>query len=105
MKTQTIEKCYNRESIMQRLVRVVYMAYVYILKCADDTLYTGYTVDLNKRLETHNKGLGAKYTRGRLPVELVYQEILEGKSEAMKREHQIKKLSKIQKLELIKMIE
>ena len=77
------------------------MAYVYILKCSDDTLYTGYTVDLNKRIETHNKGLGAKYTRGRLPVKLVYQELLKSKSEAMKREYQIKKLSKIEKLELI----
>lgn len=77
------------------------MAYVYILKCSDNTLYTGYTVDLNKRIDTHNKGLGAKYTRGRLPVELVYKEVLDSKSEAMKREISIKKLSRTEKIDLI----
>lgn len=77
------------------------MFYVYILRCNDDTLYTGYTVDIASRVDTHNKGLGAKYTRGRLPVELVYQEVLDSKSEAMKREIKIKKLSRLEKLELI----
>ena len=80
------------------------MFYVYILKCRDNTLYTGYTVDLNRRIETHNKGLGAKYTRGRLPVELVYQEVFESKSEAIKREIDLKKLSRIEKLDLIRLI-
>lgn len=78
------------------------MFYVYILKCSDNTLYTGYTVDLKIRVETHNKGLGAKYTRGRLPAQLVYHEILDSKSEAMKREIKIKKLSREEKLDLIK---
>lgn len=75
--------------------------YVYILKCKDNTLYTGYTVDLNRRIETHNKGLGAKYTRGRLPVELVYKENCSSKGQAMKRERDIKRLSRREKMELI----
>lgn len=78
------------------------MFYVYILRCSDDTLYTGYTVDVYSRVETHNDGLGAKYTRGRLPVVLVHQEVLDSKSEAMKREIQIKKLSRSEKLDMIK---
>ncbi len=77
------------------------MFYVYILKCGDNSLYTGYTVDLDERLKCHNDGKGAKYTRGRLPVEMVYSEVLETKSDAMKRECSIKKLSKAQKLKLI----
>ena len=77
------------------------MFYVYILECQDNTLYTGYTVDIKDRVKTHNEGLGAKYTRGRLPVKLVYQEVLESKSEAMKREYAIKALSRIKKLALI----
>ncbi|MFC3899465.1 GIY-YIG nuclease family protein [Aliicoccus persicus] len=76
--------------------------YVYILECHDGTLYTGYTVDVAKRVDTHNAGLGAKYTRARLPVTLKYQELCESKSAAMKREIQIKKLSRIQKLQLIR---
>lgn len=78
------------------------MGYVYILKCADGTLYTGWTNDLEKRIETHNSGSGAKYTRSRLPVELVYYEEFKSKSDALKREHEIKKLSREQKLALIK---
>ena len=77
------------------------MFYVYILRCDDDTLYTGYTVNLDERIETHNNGLGAKYTRGRLPVKLVYQEEYNSKSEALKREIRIKKLSRDKKLNLI----
>ncbi|MBC8589554.1 GIY-YIG nuclease family protein [Wansuia hejianensis] len=77
------------------------MYYVYILKCKDNTLYTGYTVDLDKRIQNHNKGLGAKYTRGRIPVELVYYETYNNKSEALKREYSIKQLSKDKKLKLI----
>lgn len=75
--------------------------YVYILECNDGTLYTGYTVDVEKRIGVHNAGLGAKYTRNRLPVKLRYQEACETKSLAMKREIQIKKLSRQQKLQLI----
>lgn len=78
------------------------MFYVYILRCNDNTLYTGFTVDLERRIKTHNKGMGAKYTRGRLPVELVYKEEYKTKSEALKRECTLKKLNRIQKLKIIK---
>lgn len=71
------------------------------MECNDKSLYTGYTVDIEKRLITHNEGNGAKYTRGRLPVRLVYHEEYEDRSDALKREHAIKKLTKIKKLELI----
>lgn len=74
--------------------------YTYILKCADDTLYCGWTNDLEKRLEAHNSGKGAKYTRSRLPVELIYYEEFETKEEAMSREYHIKKLPREKKLEL-----
>lgn len=80
------------------------MHYVYILECADNTLYAGYTNDLDSRLKVHNQGKGAKYTRGRLPVKLVYSEIMENKSEALKREYQIKQMTRKQKEELIKII-
>lgn len=75
--------------------------YVYILKCADDTLYTGWTTDVKKRVETHNSGKGAKYTRARLPVELVYTEEFEDKIEAQKREYAIKQLTRAEKESLI----
>lgn len=75
--------------------------FVYVLKCSDNTLYTGYTNNLEKRLKVHNSGKASKYTRGRLPVEYVYNEAFEYKSEAMSREAEIKKLSKEQKLKLI----
>lgn len=77
------------------------MCYIYILKCSDDTLYTGWTNDLDKRLKTHSKGKGAKYTRARLPVKLVYFEEYDNKISAQKREYEIKQMSKHQKLELI----
>ena len=75
--------------------------YTYILKCSDDTLYTGYTDDINRRLAVHNSGKGAKYTKARLPVTLVYFEEHTTKSEAMKREASIKKLTRQEKLALI----
>lgn len=75
--------------------------FVYILRCADDTLYTGWTNDPEKRLEAHNKGLGAKYTRSRTPVAMVYLEELESKGEALSRELAIKKLKRNEKLLLI----
>ena len=75
--------------------------YVYILRCADDTLYTGWTTDLETRLEAHNTGRGAKYTRGRGPVELVYKEALPDKIAAMQREWAIKQLTRQEKLALI----
>ncbi|MDD4803018.1 MAG: GIY-YIG nuclease family protein [Syntrophomonas sp.] len=77
------------------------MPYVYILKCSDNTLYTGYTVDIKRRLQEHQEGLGSKYTRGRTPVELVYLETQANKSEAMQRECQLKKLTKAAKQRLI----
>lgn len=78
------------------------MCYVYILKCSDDTLYTGWTNNLEKRIATHNSGKGAKYTRNRLPVELAYFETFDDKSSALKREYAIKKLPRYKKLDLIK---
>jgi putative endonuclease len=75
--------------------------YTYILKCADDTLYCGWTNDLEKRLKAHNEGKGAKYTRSRLPVTLAYYEEYETSIEAQKREYQIKRLSRKEKLKLI----
>ena len=78
------------------------MHYVYIVKCSDKTNYTGYTNDLEKRLFAHNAGKGAKYTRNRIPVEIVYFEEYEDKSEAMKREYAIKRLTRVQKEKLIK---
>ena len=77
------------------------MYFVYIVRCKDNTLYTGYTDELEKRIKIHNKGKGAKYTRGRLPVILCYFEEYPNKSEALKREISIKKLKRREKLKLI----
>lgn len=74
----------------------------YILKCNDNSLYTGWTNDIVHRLKMHNEGKGAKYTRGRGPVELVYLEEFETKQEAMSREAKIKRLTRKEKLLLIK---
>ncbi len=76
--------------------------YVYVLRCGDGSLYTGITTDVQARLKTHRSGKGAKYTRGRLPLELVYEESCEGKSQALKRELTIKALSREEKEQLIK---
>ena len=78
------------------------MNYTYILRCSDGTYYCGWTNDLENRLKTHNAGKGSKYTKARLPVELVYYEKFETKEEAMSREWHIKRLSRLQKEELIK---
>ncbi len=78
------------------------MNYTYILKCNDDTLYTGWTNNLEKRIKDHNDGKGAKYTKSRRPVELVYHEKFETKEEAMKREYAIKQLTRAEKLLLFK---
>ena len=75
--------------------------YVYILRCADRTLYTGWTTDLERRLTMHNAGRGAKYTRARRPVTLVYCESFNGKSAAMRRECAIKRMTRAQKCALI----
>lgn len=75
--------------------------YVYILQCSDGTLYTGSTDDIDRRVQAHNSGKGAKYTRGRTPVTVVYREVCCDKSAALKREHAIKTLSRQEKLSLI----
>ena len=75
--------------------------YVYILRCKDDSLYCGITPDVEKRLEQHRSGKGAKYTRGRGPLEVVYTEECINHSDALKREYTIKRLSRIEKLRLI----
>lgn len=75
--------------------------FVYMVKCKDNTLYTGIAKDVAKRIEVHNQGKGAKYTRGRGPVTLVYQEKLASKSEASKREAFIKSLKPLEKQKLI----
>ena len=77
------------------------MNYVYILRCNDDSLYTGWSNNLEKRIKAHSEGKGAKYTKARLPVELVYFEEFEDKIEAMKREYAIKQLKRSEKLMLI----
>ena len=77
------------------------MNYTYILRCADGTLYTGWTNDLQARLKAHNSGKGAKYTKSRLPVELVYFEEFSTKEEAMSREWHIKRLKRAEKLRLM----
>ncbi|MCB1532285.1 MAG: GIY-YIG nuclease family protein [Alphaproteobacteria bacterium] len=74
---------------------------VYILKCADQTLYTGITNDFAKRLTAHENGSGAKYTKGRGPFEVVFQEKFKTRSAASKREYEIKRLSREEKLSLI----
>ena len=78
------------------------MYYTYIVQCSDGTYYTGYTTDVARRVRTHNAKRGAKYTRSRLPVKLVYQEASPTKQEAMQREAAIKKLTRKQKERLIK---
>ena len=76
-------------------------SYTYILKCADNTLYCGWTNNLEKRVKAHNDAKGAKYTRSRLPVALVYYEEFDTAQEAQKREYQIKKMTRQDKLKLI----
>lgn len=78
------------------------MRYVYILRCADGTLYTGYTTDLKARVAAHNSGRGAKYTRGRRPVTLVYSRGFRSVGKALSREHALKQLSRAEKEALIR---
>ena len=75
--------------------------FVYIISCADYTLYTGITNDLDSRIAAHNRGKGARYTSGRLPVSLVYRETCESKSIALRREMEIKRMTRAKKLRLI----
>ncbi|MAH04730.1 MAG: endonuclease [Alphaproteobacteria bacterium] len=76
--------------------------FVYIVECADNSLYTGITNDLDRRIEQHNSGTGAKYTRNRAPVQLVYSEAVESRADALSREYKIKQLPRIKKIKLIK---
>jgi len=77
------------------------MHYVYVLECVDNSYYTGYTTDVERRVAEHDAGDGAKYTRGRTPVELVHVEEYDTRSAAMSREHEIKSLSRRQKERLV----
>lgn len=82
------------------------MNYTYIVECRDGSFYTGWTTDLERRIKVHNQGKGAKYTRARLPVTLKYYESFQTKEEAMRREYEIKHLSRREKQKLIeKMID
>lgn len=92
----------NRDS---QLTAGEMMNYTYLLQCADGTLYCGWTNHLEKRVEAHNAGKGAKYTKSRRPVILVYYEEYETKSEALRREAAIKKLSRQEKLRMIRQFE
>lgn len=75
--------------------------YCYILKCKDGSYYTGWTNDLERRIKAHQEGRGAKYTKGRTPVELIYYETFATKEEAMRREYEIKQLSRKEKEALV----
>lgn len=76
-------------------------AYMYVVKCSDNTLYTGYTTNLKRRIDTHNAGKGAKYTRNRRPVTLIYTETFESKKAAMQAEYAFKQKTRSQKLAYI----
>ena len=76
--------------------------YTYMVKCRDGTIYTGWTTMLERRISEHNSGKGAKYTRSRRPVELIYYEENPSKQQAMRREYEIKKMTRKQKIELVK---
>ncbi|MCL4208632.1 GIY-YIG nuclease family protein [Patescibacteria group bacterium] len=78
--------------------------FVYIVKCHDQTYYTGTTNNLEQRIKNHNLGKGAKYTASRRPVELIYHETCTNKSDALKREYQIKQLSRLEKTKLAKLV-
>ena len=78
------------------------MNYTYMVKCSDGSFYTGWTNNLEKRIASHNAGKGAKYTKSRCPVELVYFEEFETKEQAMKREYAIKQMARKDKLELVR---
>lgn len=78
------------------------LSYVYILICSDGSLYTGWTTDILARTKTHNSGRGAKYTRGRTPVKIAHLESFPNKIDAQRREYRIKKLTRSQKLDLVK---
>ena len=95
-RTQSPPQCTFLEAIMESVW------YLYILRCRDDTLYTGITTDVEKRLEAHRCGKGAKYTRGRTPLELVYRETCGTHSDALKRELAVKRMTRAEKQALIR---
>ncbi len=84
------------------VIGVSELNYTYILKCKDGTYYTGWTNNLEKRLKDHNEGRGAKYTKARLPVSLIYYEEFQAKEEAMRREYAIKHMTRSEKCSLIR---
>lgn len=86
---------------MEEKKETIQKNYTYILKCSDGTLYTGWTNDLTKRLKAHNDGRGARYTKTRRPVALAYYESFSSKEEAMRREYEIKHLTRKEKEKLI----
>ncbi len=89
--------------VLLKISKVIVMAnFVYMVRCKDNSIYTGWTTDLKRRIEQHNNEEGAKYTRGRTPVKLEYYEKCETRSKALKREHEIKGLKKAEKERLIK---
>lgn len=90
----------NTETQIQSSSKLNY--FVYIVRCADDTLYTGFSTNIKHRIKAHNEGKGAKYTKGRRPVILCYVESFATKQEALQREYKIKQLTRMQKEELIK---
>ena len=79
------------------------MYYIYILLCSDNSLYTGFTTDLEQRVKDHNEGKGSKYVRSKLPVKLIYSERYRSKSEALKRERQIKGWRRKKKIKILKL--
>lgn len=85
----------------QQRKEVKQLNYTYILECKDGTYYTGWTNNLDKRLKDHNKGKGAKYTKARLPVSLIYYEEFQTKEEAMSREYAIKRMTRSEKNKLV----
>lgn len=90
---------------MYQAISDVNRHYVYIVECRDGTLYTGYTTDVARRVEIHNAGKGARYTRGRTPVRLLYVETCVDKGEALRRELAIKRMSKQAKTRLVERVE
>lgn len=91
----------DRRAILKGTGGMAVAWFVYMLRCRDGSLYTGCTDDVERRLAVHQSGKGAKYTRSRLPVELVYQEPVEDRSAALRREAAIKRLSRREKLKLL----
>lgn len=83
-------------------IGLIFLAFIYMVRCKDNSLYTGWTTNIERRVKEHNSGKGAKYTRARLPVKLVYYEKFKNKKEATKREYMIKKFSKLKKERFVK---